>query len=70
MALSFCPYCNLVAELVGVWDDDESGSEMTDWTCPNNHEWSRPSTSMIIRTIGWGHQWRERRQQIQDNMNH
>ena len=63
----FCPHCGAVAEIAGVWDDEETGNELVDWTCPNGNQWTQPSMAQIVRSIGWGHLWRARRDQILDN---
>lgn len=64
--LRFCPECNEVASLSGIYDREDTGHEVAVWTCPNDHTWEQPTNAMIVRMIGWGHFWRQRRDEIND----
>lgn len=64
----FCPEHNRQATLLGIYDDEDTGNEIAQWECPEGHSWEQPTTQQIIMSIGWGHQWRQRRDQIIDNL--
>lgn len=64
--MQLCRHCGAEAEVVAVWDDEDTGNELVARRCPNGHEWTQPSSAQIVRSIGWGHLWRARKAQILD----
>lgn len=66
MSLRFCPECGEVAEFRGFYDREDTGHEVAIWECPNGHSWEQPSNNMVVRMIGWGHFWRQKRDEISD----
>lgn len=60
--------CGAEAELIGVYDDEVTGNELAVFRCGNDHEWEQPSRSQVIRMIGWGYDWRRRRDQIRGQL--
>lgn len=58
--------CGAAADVVEVWDDEDTGNELARYRCENGHEWVQPTTAQVIRMIGWGHRWREYRDLIQE----
>jgi hypothetical protein len=65
-SLRFCPECGEVAVLEGRYDNEETGFEVAMWRCPNGHHWEQPSNAMIVRMIGWGHSWRQKRDEVSE----
>lgn len=59
-----CPHCGATASLTGVYDDENTGFEVGVWECENGDRWEQPTTTMIVRMIGWGHFWRQRRDEV------
>jgi hypothetical protein len=65
-SLRFCPGCRASATMKGRYDNEETGHEVAIWECSNGHIWEQPSNNMIVRMIGWGHSWRQRRDEISE----
>ena len=59
--MNYCVFDGTVAEVLGVYDDEETGNELIQFRCPNGHEWSRPTNKQQIRMVGWGMDWKHHR---------
>lgn len=57
-----CPFHDGVvveATLLALGENEEMGFREASYRCPSGHEFTRPQLPPLIRSIGWGHRWRE-----------
>lgn len=52
---------------IATWDDEVMGIEMVRYRCDQDpsHVWEQPSKMFMLRWIGWGVEWKNRRDRYQ-----